>query len=155
METKNQYFQMNGIALFPKTECNKDTKTNQFKFCLAIDEEVGIIIDKLCKEANPELGFINLSEVTYNDKTYLGLNVKSGFDVPVFDKNGKQLEDNEIYHGAKVRLSLVIKEYTFGRKKGLTCYVKGAVVFEQGEPIGVTFDSIMDGFNFNGEDLPF
>ena len=81
------------------------------------------------------------------------MNVKSGFEVPVFDKNGKQIEDNEIYHGAKVRLSLAIKEYTFGRKKGLTCYVKGAVVFEQGEPTGVTFDSIMNGFD--GEDLPF
>ena len=153
MKTKNQYFQMNGIALFPKTEYNKDTKTNQFKFCLAIDEPQGVAIDNLCEQANPELDIINLSEVTYNDKTYLGLNVKSGFEVPVFDKNGKQLEDNEIYHGAKVRLSLVIKEYTFGRKKGLTCYVKGAVVFEQGEPTGVTFDSIMNGFD--GEDLPF
>ena len=153
MKTKNQYFQMNGIALFPKTEYNKDTKTNQFKFCLAIDEESGKTIDKLCEQANAELDIINLSEVTYNEKTYLGLNVKSGFDVPVFDKIGQQLEDNEIYHGAKVRLSLVIKEYTFGRKKGLTCYVKGAVVFEQGEPTGVTFDSIMNGFD--GEDLPF
>ena len=153
MKTKNQYFQMNGIALFPKTEYNKDTKTNQFKFCLAIDEKEGFTIDTLCKQANPELDIINLSEVIYGDKTYLGLNVKSGFDVPVFDKNGKQLEDNEIYHGAKVRLSLVIKEYTFGRKKGLTCYVKGAVVFEQGEPTSVTFDSIMTGYN--GEDLPF
>lgn len=153
MKTKNQYFQMNGIALFPKTEYNKDTKTNQFKFCLAIDEPQGVAIDNLCKQANPELDIINLSEVTYNDKTYLGLNVKSGFDVPVFDKNGVQLNDNEIYHGAKVRLSLVIKEYTFGRKKGLTCYVKGAVVFEQGEPTCVTFDSIMNGFE--GEDIPF
>lgn len=153
MKTKNQYFQMNGIALFPKTEFNKDTKTNQFKFCLAIDEESGITIDKLCEQANAELDIINLSEVIYGDKTYLGLNVKSGFDVPVFDKNGKQLEDNEIYHGAKVRLSLAIKEYTFGRKKGLTCYVKGAVVFEQGEPTSVTFDSIMNGFE--GEDIPF
>lgn len=153
MKTNNQYFQMNGIALFPKTEYNNETKTNQFKFCLAIDESQGVAIDKLCENANADLDIINLSEVEYNDKTYLGLNVKSGFNVPVFDKNGIQLEDNEIYHGAKVRLSLVIKEYTFGRKKGLTCYVKGAVVFEQGEPTGVTFDSIMNGFE--GEDIPF
>ena len=153
MKTKNQYFQMNGIALFPKVEYNQDTKTNQFKFCLAIDDKAGSVIDELCEKANADLDIINLSEVEYNDKTYLGLNVKSGFNVPVFDKNGIQLDDNEIYHGAKVRLSLVIKEYTFGRKKGLTCYVKGAVVFEQGEPTGVTFDSIMNGYN--GEDLPF
>ena len=155
MKTKNQYFQMNGIALFPKTEYNKDTQKKQFKFCLAIDEKECFTVDILCEQANPELDNINLSELTYNDKTYLGLNVKSGFKIPVFDKNGKQLEDNEIYHGAKVRLSLVIKEYTFGRKKGLTCYVKGAVVFEQGEPTGVTFDSIMHGFEFEGEDIPF
>lgn len=153
MKTTNQYFQMNGIALFPKTEYNKDTKTNQFKFCLAIDETQGVVIDNLCEKANADLDIINLSEVTYNDKTYLGLNVKSGFDVPVFDKDGVQLNDNEIYHGAKVRLSLVIKEYTFGRKKGLTCYVKGAVVFKQGEPTGVTYESIMYGFD--KEDLPF
>ncbi len=153
MKTKNQYFQMNGIALFPKTEYNNETKTNQFKFCLAIDEPQGVVIDNLCEKANADLDIINLSEVTYNDKTYLGLNVKSGFDVPVFDKDGVQLNDNEIYHGAKVRLSLVIKEYTFGRKKGLTCYVKGAVVFEQGEPTVVTYESIMNGFD--KEDLPF
>lgn len=153
METKNQYFQMNGIALFPKTEYNKETKTDQFKFCLAIDEEAAITIDNLCEKANSDLDIINLSEVTYNDKTYLGLNVKSGFNVPVFDKSGKQLQNNEIYHGAKVRLSLTIKEYTYKKKKGLTCYVKGAVVFEQGEPTTVTFDSIMNGFE--GEDIPF
>lgn len=153
MKTKNQYFQMNGIALFPKVEYNQDTKTNQFKFCLGVDEKAGTVINELCEKANADLDIINLSEVEYNDKTYIGLNVKSGFNVPVFDKNGVQLDDNEIYHGAKVRLSLVIKEYTFGRKKGLTCYVKGAVVFEQGEPTGVTFDSIMNGYN--GEDLPF
>lgn len=152
METKNQYFTISGIALFPKY----DSESRSFRFCLCLTNKQAEKIDELCEKANADFEPINLSDVEYEDNTYKGLNVKSSFDFPVYDKDGNKLDDEPhmVYHGATVKCSLIIKEYTYKRKKGLTCYVNGVIVYNQGTPAGVTFERLMESEEIV-DDLPF
>lgn len=72
------------------------------------------------------------------------LNVKSKYDIAVFDKDKNKI-DVELYHGAEVYANITIKPYTYKKKTGLTAYISGVVLLENGEPnTGSTYDSIMN-----------
>lgn len=151
METKKQYLKFYGVALFPKEEDGKRT------WCIALNDDTVNEIEKACEKANPNLDGVSINTVEYNEVERSCINVKSSFDFPVYDKKGNEIEEEmPILHGAKCLISICIKEYTFKKKKGLTAYINGAVVFEQGEPLGMTFGSMMDGFDkFDESELPF
>ena len=70
------------------------------------------------------------------------INVKTGYDIPVYDTDKKPL-DVPIYHGAVGWATVVIKEYNYKGKRGLTAYLAAAVIASNGEPSGLSYDNIM------------
>ena len=71
------------------------------------------------------------------------LNVKSNYDIKVFDKDKKEINEH-LNHGAEVYANVTIKPYKYMGKTGITAYISGVVLLQNGEgSTGNTYDSIM------------
>lgn len=72
------------------------------------------------------------------------LNVKSNYDIKVFDKDKNEINEH-LNHGAEVYANITIKPYKYMGKTGITAYISGVVLLENGEAsTGNTYDSIMN-----------
>lgn len=128
MTGNTKKFNIKGYALFP--ECDEDG----VKFCLAIPNESAEKVIAMCKEINPDLDIV-LAEIEHNENEYLGLHCKSRFTVPVFGGEGVELDPNSqfpVFWGAEVVANITLKEYEYKRKSGITAYLGGVTVLEQG-----------------------
>ena len=62
-----------------------------------------------------------------------------------YDSNTGKPFTERINHGAEVVASIVVKEYEFKKRHGVTAYLKGFVVYKNGESqSGTDFKSIME-----------
>lgn len=124
-----------GTLLYPKKEQDK------VKYALEITKLTEQNLEAKIKEMFPEYS-LTIKENENNPGMYL-LNIKTAYDVPVFDKDKNRIE-TPIYHGASVYANVCIKEYKYMNKKGITAYLSGIVLLENGEATsGQSFDSIM------------
>lgn len=123
-----------GIVMFPKYEDGVQ------KYAIKINDETAAALDRLVSK---QFGAMSL---TYGEDEETGeklLNVKSQFNVPAYDSNGNEFTER-INHGADVVASIVVKEYDYKRRHGVTAYLKGFVVYKNGESqSGTDFKSIM------------
>lgn len=122
-----------GIALYPKKEDGVKS------YAIQLDLET---IKALNSEVSKKFGAMGLSYGSNKDTGDLYLNVKSQYDIPVYDKEGNVIE-TPVYHGAEVIVSVSIKPYTYKGKSGLTTYLKCMIVINNGEETGTSFKSIM------------
>lgn len=123
-----------GIVKFPNLEDGK------FSLKLLFDRKV----EKMLNEIQDEIGEdIAISYVTHDGIEYPAFNVKTSYDIPVYDTLGNIInvdKDYPIYDGAKVILKLNFKFYEYKEKgkrftkTGITAYLMGAVIIEQGTP---------------------
>ena len=125
-----------GVVMFPKYEDGIQ------KYAIKINDETAAALDRLVSK---QFGAMSL---TYGEDEETGeklLNVKSQFDVPAYDSTGEPFTE-KINHGAEVVASIVVKEYEFKRRHGLTAYLKAFVVYKNGESqsSGTDFKSIME-----------
>lgn len=129
-----------GKVVYPKLEKGKK------HYCILLNDKGVAELVQASKEVNPDVEQLKIGEVEVDDKTYKCVNVKTNaeFKVPVFDKDGNAIDD--AYHGAKAIVSITLKEYEYKKKKGITAYLGGFVVIEQGEKAGVSYDSMLQGF---------
>ena len=124
-----------GIVMFPKYEDGVQ------KYAIRIDDVTAKALDNLVKK---QFGAMSL---TYGEDEETGeklLNVKSQFEVPAYDSTGEPFTE-KINHGAEVVASVVVKEYEFKKRHGVTAYLKAFVVYKNGESqsSGTDFKSIM------------
>lgn len=142
MAERKEIVNIRCTAKYPKVEDGKKS------WCFIITPEDGSRINTACGMVNPNYDSI-VNDIEIDGKSYLCVNAHTSeeFDIPIFDGNGLKSEETDIYHDAKVVASITIKEYQFKKKRGLTAYVRGFVLFEQGIPAGVTFESMMDGID--------
>ena len=125
-----------GIVMFPKFEDGVQ------KYAIKINDETAAALDRLVSK---QFGAMSL---TYGEDEETGeklLNVKSQFDVPAYDSNTGTPYNKKINHGAEVVASIVVKEYEFKKRHGVTAYLKAFVVYKNGESqsSGTDFKSIM------------
>lgn len=143
MAERREIINIRCIAKYPKLDEGKRS------LCFIIDPEDAARIETACNLVNDRYDSI-VGEVDIDDHTYLCVNAHTNedFKIPIFDgKTGKESEENEIFHDADVIVSLVIKEYQYKKKRGLTAYIRGFVLFKQGVPSGVTFESMFEGID--------
>ena len=124
-----------GTVMFPKYEDGVQ------KYAIKINDETAAALDNLVAK---QFGAMSL---TYGEDEETGeklLNVKSQFNVPTYDINGNEFTE-KVNHGADVVASIVVKEYEFKKRHGVTAYLKAFVVYKNGEAQSVTdFKSIME-----------
>ena len=124
-----------GIVMFPKYEDGVQ------KYAIKINDETAAALDRLVSK---QFGAMSL---TYGEDEETGeklLNVKSQFSVPTYDSDGNEFTE-KVNHGADVVASIVVKEYEFKKRHGVTAYLKGFVVYKNGESqTGTDFKSIME-----------
>ena len=124
-----------GIVMFPKYEDGVQ------KYAIKINDETAAALNRLVSK---QFGAMSL---TYGEDEETGeklLNVKSQFDVPAYDSTGEPFTE-KINHGAEVVASVVVKEYEFKKRHGVTAYLKAFVVYKNGEAqSGTDFKSIME-----------
>ena len=124
-----------GVVMFPKYEDGVQ------KYAIKINDETAAALDRLVSK---QFGAMSLS---YGEDEETGeklLNVKSQFSVPAFDSNTGELFTEKVNHGADVVASIVVKEYEYKKRRVVTAYLKGFVVYKNGEPqSGTDFKSIM------------
>lgn len=124
-----------GIVMFPKYEDGVQ------KYAIRIDDVQANALNNLVRK---QFGAMSL---TYGEDEETGeklLNVKSQFNVPAYDSNGNEFTER-INHGAEVVASVVVKEYEVKKRHGVTAYLKGFVVYKNGESQSSTdFKSIME-----------
>ena len=126
-----------GIVMFPKYEDGVQ------KYAIRIDDVTAKALDNLVKK---QFGAMSL---TYGEDEETGeklLNVKSQFNVPAYDSNTGEPFTEKINHGAEVVASVVVKEYEFKKRHGVTAYLKAFVVYKNGESqsSATDFKSIME-----------
>ena len=123
-----------GTIMFPKYEDGIQ------KYAIRIDDVTAKALDNLVRT---QFGAMSL---TYGEDEETGeklLNVKSQFSVPTYDSDGNEFTE-KVNHGAEVVASIVVKEYEYKRRHGVTAYLKGFVVYKNGESqSGTDFKSIM------------
>lgn len=134
MENKNLTLTVDGTLLYPKKE------NGVIKYALAMSEEDCEKIQKKVAKVFPGYKLTFSKSDDYDEPL---LNIKTRFDVPVFDKNENLIDNPRIYHGAKGFISINIKEYTYMGKKGISAYLSAIVLIENGEPSGVNYNNIM------------
>lgn len=135
-KTENLNVSIRGIALYPKME------DGVMRYALMLSEETAGKLHKVVYEKfKKDLVFGEDEE-----SNACLLNVKSQYEVPVFDYETQEaLEDKNIYHGAEVVANVIIKEYTYKKKTGVTAYLKAFALIKQGKAKEVTsFKSIME-----------
>ena len=128
-----------GRLLYPIKE--DDT----LRFALEMSKITEANLKQKVSEVFDEDDFDNPLVINEDDHSGLPLlNVKSKYDIVVFDKDKNKI-DVELYHGAEVYANITIKPYTYKKKTGLTAYISGVVLLENGEAsTGNTYDSIMN-----------
>lgn len=124
-----------GIVKYPKKE--GDT----VKYAIEVEE---LTKAKLEEQIKAKFGSKVLTMKADKESVKPLINVKSNFDVPVYDKDKNLLEDVRIYHGASVYANISIKEYTYMGKSGITAYLTAFVLLENGEATGTSFDTVMN-----------
>lgn len=122
-----------GLLKFPKKEGSTT------KYALAMND---LTVEKLEAKVRSVFGDLLLNIKPEEDTEYSLLNLKSNYDVKVLDKDGNKL-DVELYHGAKVYANITVKEYTYMGKTGITAYLSGVILLENGKATGNSFDTIM------------
>lgn len=124
-----------GIVMFPKYEDGVQ------KYAIRIDDVQANALNNLVKR---QFGAMSLN---YGEDEETGenlLNVKSQFNVPAYDSDGNEFTE-KVNHGAEVVASIVVKEYEYKKRHGVTAYLKGLVVYKNGESqSGTDFKSIME-----------
>lgn len=145
-----------GIAKFPFVEEGKFSA----KLCITDDELERIEAEIECLGEELSVGYL-----AHHGEDYSAINVKTGFEIPIFDIEGNPLteDDYEIYDGAKVIMKVNFKVYVYKEKKGksyftktgVTGYLMGATVIEQGTKFNnqTTFEEFKDVLNV--DDLQF
>lgn len=123
-----------GILKYPKHEGNTT------KYALAMND---VTKEKLEAKVRSAFGPRMLNIKPEEDSDYSLLNVKSNYDVRVLDKDGNKL-DVEVYHGASVYANITIKEYTYMGRTGITAYLSGIILLDNGEATGNSFDNMMN-----------
>lgn len=126
---------LGGTLKYPKKE--GDT----VKYALAISEVSAKRLNELVKE---KFGTKTLTIKPEEDSDLYILNVKSNFNVPVYDKDKNLLEDTRLYHGAEVYANISVKEYNYMNRTGITAYLSGIILLQNGEPTGQSFDTMMN-----------
>ena len=154
----NKVLTIKGIVKFPQYD-----STTGFSWKLCLDDETMTKLEENIEEIGEEIAVKEME----NEKYRNGINVKSRFEFSVFDKVGNSLievdtGEPKIFDGAKVLMRINFKKYEYkenkGRrsftKTGVTGYLLGCVVIEQGEKFesSTTFD---DFKAFMDEDIPF
>lgn len=145
---------LKGIAKFP----SYDSESDKFTMRLCVTRGTLDIIEDI----ESELGYdISIGTLTHNDTQYSTINIKSGFDFPVFNTQGEMISNTYdealVYDGAKVKVKINFKPYQYKErrmtKKGLTGYILGIVVLEQ----GVKYDSqtTFEEFELDEDDIEF
>lgn len=122
-----------GLLKFPKKEGSTT------KYALAMND---LTVEKLEAKVRSVFGDLLLNIKPEEDTEYSLLNLKSNYDVKVLDIDGNKL-DVELYHGAKVYANITVKEYTYMGKTGITAYLSGIILLENGKATGNSFDTIM------------
>ena len=150
---------MKGIAKFPFW----DEETKKFTTKLLIGKKDLDWLNDLMDDMGEDIA---ISELEHDGKTFNAINLKTGYAIPIFDREGKQInsetEDYCIYDGAKIIAKINFKKYEYTQKKGrnsftktgITGYLLGAVILEQGTPYQAetTFDDFKDLLD---EDIQF
>lgn len=153
----NKVLTIKGIVKFPQWELD-----GGFSSKLCLDDSTMEEVENEIEPIGEEIAVKEMQDEKYRN----GINVKSRFNFPVFDKDGKELkgENGEplIYDGAKVLMKINFKRYEYEQKQGrrsfkrtgVTGYLLGCVVIEQGEKFesSTTFE---DFRSFIDEDIPF
>lgn len=130
-----------GTIMYPKFE------NGVHSYAIVIDAKTaGAVHKEVKKETGLDCKF---SEI---NGEYV-INVKSKYSVPVYDFATKErLEDDNgnpirVNHGARGYVAISYKEYTYMKKSGVTAYVTGFILEENGEPAkrSTDFMSIMAG----------
>ena len=151
---------MKGIAKFPFW----DDETEKFSMKLLIGKKELDYLNDLMEHMEEEIA---ISELEHDGETYNAINLKTGYTIPIFDREGNQInadtEDYCIYDGAKIIAKINFKKYEYTQKKGrnsfkktgITGYLMGVVILEQGTPYQAetTFDDFAE--ELNDEDLQF
>lgn len=151
---------MKGVAKFPFY----DEDDRKFSMKLLIGKKELDWLNDLMDGMGEE---ITISEVEHDGETYNAINLKTGFTLPIFDRKGNQInvdtEDYCIYDGAKIIAKINFKKYEYTQKKGrnsftktgITGYLMGVVILEQGTPYQAetTFDDFAE--ELKDEDLQF
>lgn len=150
---------MKGVAKFPFW----DDETEKFSTKLLIGKKEVDFLNDLMDEMGEEIA---ISEVEHDGETYNAINLKTGYTIPIFDREGNKLNTNEdwcIYDGAKVIAKINFKKYEYTQKKGrnsftktgITGYLMGVVILEQGTPYQAetTFNDFAD--ELKDEELQF
>ena len=147
-EVQSVIANLKGIVKFPNLEEGK------FSCKLLLNDEKVDKLETLIEPLNDE---ISINELEHDSVEYQAINVKTNYAIPIYDTNGVQInaesEDYQLYDGAKVILKLVFKPYKYKKKTGVTAYLMGAVVIEQ----GVKFESstTFEDFNEDLDDIQF
>lgn len=147
-EVQSVIANLKGIVKFPNLEEGK------FSCKLLLKDEEIDKVETLIEPLNDE---ITINELEHDSVEYQAINVKTNYAIPIYDTKGVQInaesEDYQLYDGAKVILKLVFKPYKFKKKTGVTAYLMGAVVIEQ----GVKFESstTFEDFNEDLDDIQF
>ena len=137
----NKIITLKGIVKFPQWELD-----GGFSCKLCLDDSTIEEVENEIEPIGEELAVKEMQDEKYRN----GINVKSRFEFPIFDKVGNSLidsntEEPKIYDGAKVLMRINFKKYEYEQKQGrrsfkrtgVTGYLLGCVVIEQ----GVRFES--------------
>ena len=137
--TESKIIKLRGIVKFPFVEKTEQGEKFTCKLCLENNELMRV------QEVTEEIGeSISISDFTIDNKDYDAINVKTSYQVPIYDINGAEIDEPNnlypIYDGAKVIFKVQMKRYEYKEKNkrftktGVTSYLLGAVVVEQGTP---------------------
>lgn len=157
---ENVIMNVKGIAKFPFY----DEEENKFSMKLLINDETLSKIEESIEPIGEELA---VGELSHDDKEYSAINVKTGFAIPIYNIKGEVInsdnEDFTIYDGAKVILKVNFKRYEYKERKGknrftktgVTGYLMGCVILEQGTPFqaSTTFEDFAE--NLKDEEIAF
>ena len=151
---------MRGVAKFP----GYDDVERKFSTKLLIGKKELDWLNDLMEEMGEEIA---ISEVEHDGETFNAINLKTGYAIPIFDREGNQInadtEEYCIYEGAKIIAKINFKKYEYTQKKGnrnikktgITGYLMGVVILEQGTPYQAEtkFNDFAD--ELKDEDLQF
>lgn len=138
-EKKSVDMVVKGVALYP------EYKDGVFSMKMLVDEKTA---EKIENEIIDLDGQLTVSDEEWNDTEYTGFNVKTQFSVPIYDRSGNTLTDDdfEIYFGAEILANVRFKSVPYKRKMYVAGYLLGACVLTQGENAtqSCTFDDFKD-----------
>lgn len=151
-ETKNFKINVRGLLYFPKEEKGK------ISGCVVISNKLA---DKIENEVNNSflgsgLDYECSTVETTDGEQVAGINFKSGYDFPVYDDSGDEINFDQVGFNSIITVSLTFKEYTYKRKRGITAYINGMKVNKLVENTAsrITSEELNENV-FEDDDLPF